>query len=54
LNENESAYIPVGTVHRLENPGAQSLELIEVQTGNHLSEDDIERLDDVYKRQPGD
>ena len=54
LNENESAYIPIGTVHRLENRGAQPLELIEVQTGNHLSEDDIERLDDVYKRQPGD
>jgi len=48
--ENESIYIPIGTVHRLANRGKIPLELIEVQTGSYLGEDDIERLDDVYKR----
>jgi mannose-1-phosphate guanylyltransferase/mannose-6-phosphate isomerase len=50
LRENESAYIPLGAVHRLENLGDTPLELIEVQSGSYLGEDDIERLDDVYKR----
>jgi mannose-6-phosphate isomerase-like protein (cupin superfamily) len=50
LNENESIYIPLGSKHRLENPGKIDLELIEVQTGTYLGEDDIIRLDDDYKR----
>jgi mannose-1-phosphate guanylyltransferase/mannose-6-phosphate isomerase len=50
LKENESAFVPIGAVHRLENPGTEVLELIEVQTGVHLSEDDIERLEDDYSR----
>ena len=51
LHENQSTYIPVGTVHRLENPGVIELELIEVQIGPYLGEDDIVRFDDVYGRQ---
>ncbi len=51
LTENQSTYIPVGTPHRLENPGKIPLELIEVQSGGYLGEDDIVRLDDVYGRQ---
>ncbi|MEJ2115697.1 MAG: mannose-1-phosphate guanylyltransferase/mannose-6-phosphate isomerase [Gammaproteobacteria bacterium] len=50
LSENESTYIPIGTKHRLENPGKIPLELIEVQSGTYLGEDDIERYDDVYGR----
>jgi len=50
LLENESTYISLGTVHRLENPGTIPLELIEVQSGSYLGEDDIVRLDDVYGR----
>jgi mannose-1-phosphate guanylyltransferase / mannose-6-phosphate isomerase len=50
LAENESAYIPSGTPHRLENPGATPLHLVEVQTGSYLEEDDIVRLDDAYGR----
>ena len=50
LSENESTYIPRGEKHRLENPGKLSLELIEVQVGPYLGEDDIERFDDVYGR----
>ena len=50
LGENESTYIPRGEVHRLENPGKLPLELIEVQVGAYLGEDDIERFDDVYGR----
>jgi mannose-1-phosphate guanylyltransferase / mannose-6-phosphate isomerase len=50
LAENESAYIPSGTPHRLENPGETPLHLVEVQTGSYLEEDDIVRLDDVYGR----
>ena len=50
LNENESIYIPLGTQHRLENPGKIELELIEVQTGSYLGEDDIVRIDDDYHR----
>jgi len=50
IHENESIYIPIGCVHRLANPGKIPLELIEVQVGSYLGEDDIERLDDVYGR----
>lgn len=50
LTENQSIYIPVGSVHALENPGKISLELIEVQTGSYLGEDDIIRLEDRYGR----
>jgi len=50
LAENESTYIPLGSKHRLENPGKQPLELIEVQSGSYLGEDDIVRFDDVYGR----
>jgi mannose-1-phosphate guanylyltransferase/mannose-6-phosphate isomerase len=50
LNENQSTYIPVGEIHRLENPGKMPLHLIEVQSGSYLSEDDIVRLDDNYNR----
>src|SRR6476646_4879912 len=48
--ENESIYVPLGSVHRLSNPGKIPLELIEVQVGSYLGEDDIVRLDDIYKR----
>jgi len=48
--ENESVYIPIGSVHRMANKGKIALELIEVQTGSYLGEDDIERLEDVYNR----
>ena len=50
VSENESTYIPLGVVHRLENPGLIPLELIEVQSGSYLGEDDIVRLEDVYGR----
>ena len=50
LGENESTYIPLGSRHRLENPGKQPLELIEVQSGSYLGEDDIVRFEDVYGR----
>jgi mannose-6-phosphate isomerase-like protein (cupin superfamily) len=50
LSENESTYIPIGTVHRLENPGKIPLEMIEVQSGSYLDEDDIVRLEDNYGR----
>jgi mannose-1-phosphate guanylyltransferase/mannose-6-phosphate isomerase len=50
LSEDQSTYIPVGTVHRLENPGKIPLHLIEVQSGSYLGEDDIVRLDDSYGR----
>lgn len=50
LAENESTYIPVGTRHRLENPGKVPLELIEVQSGSYLGEDDIVRFEDIYGR----
>ena len=50
LKENESTYIPSCTVHRLENPGVIPLELIEVQIGSYLGEDDIVRFDDEYGR----
>jgi len=50
IHENEAVYIPIGGVHRLANPGKIPLELIEVQVGSYLGEDDIERLDDIYGR----
>lgn len=50
LDVNESTYIPLGMVHRLENPGSDALHIIEVQSGDYLGEDDIERFDDVYRR----
>jgi mannose-1-phosphate guanylyltransferase/mannose-6-phosphate isomerase len=50
IHENESVYIPIGTKHRLENPGKIDLELIEVQTGSYLGEDDIVRIEDDYRR----
>jgi mannose-1-phosphate guanylyltransferase / mannose-6-phosphate isomerase len=50
VHENESIYIPIGSVHRLANQGRIPLELIEVQTGSYFGEDDIIRLEDVYKR----
>ena len=50
LSENESTYIPAGIIHALENPGKVDLELIEVQSGSYLSEDDIVRINDIYGR----
>ena len=50
LQENESTFIPVGTVHRIENPGTEPLQIIEVQSGGYLGEDDIVRLEDSYGR----
>ena len=50
VTENESTYIPLGVVHRLENPGTIPLELIEVQSGSYLGEDDIVRIEDQYGR----
>jgi mannose-1-phosphate guanylyltransferase/mannose-6-phosphate isomerase len=50
VSENESTYIPIGTRHRLENPGKVPLEMIEVQSGTYLGEDDIVRFEDTYGR----
>ena len=50
LHENQSTYIPLGSVHRLRNRGSEPVELIEVQSGSYLGEDDIVRLEDVYGR----
>ncbi|CAN6134428.1 {ManC} Mannose-1-phosphate guanylyltransferase [Methylophilaceae bacterium] len=50
LSQNQSTYIPPGTLHRLSNPGDIPLEIIEVQTGSYVGEDDIERFEDVYGR----
>jgi mannose-1-phosphate guanylyltransferase/mannose-6-phosphate isomerase len=50
LSENESTYIPIGTTHRLENPGKVPLSIIEVQSGSYLGEDDIVRFEDLYGR----
>jgi mannose-1-phosphate guanylyltransferase/mannose-6-phosphate isomerase len=50
LQENEATYIPVGTKHRIENPGTTFLEIIEVQSGSYLGEDDIVRFEDLYGR----
>jgi mannose-1-phosphate guanylyltransferase/mannose-6-phosphate isomerase len=51
LSENQSTYIPIGMTHRLENPGAIPLEIVEVQSGSYLGEDDIVRFEDRYGRQ---
>ena len=53
VHENESIFLPIGAVHRLANPGKINLELIEVQTGSYLGEDDIVRLEDAYNRLGG-
>ena len=50
LDPDRSTYIPLGETHRLENPGDEPLEVIEVQTGDYLGEDDIVRLEDTYGR----
>ena len=50
LEQNQSTYIPVETLHRLENPGNEDIHLIEVQTGDYFGEDDIERFEDIYGR----
>ena len=50
LHQNQSSYIPVGSKHRLSNPGETDLKIIEVQTGSYLGEDDIQRFDDNYGR----
>ncbi len=50
VHENESIFLPIGVTHRLANPGKINLELIEVQTGSYLGEDDIVRIEDVYNR----
>ena len=50
VHENESIYLPIGCKHRLSNPGKIDLELIEVQTGSYLGEDDIVRFQDAYNR----
>jgi mannose-1-phosphate guanylyltransferase/mannose-6-phosphate isomerase len=50
LHENESTYIPIGEKHRLENPGSIPLEIIEIQSGSYLGEDDIVRFEDAYDR----
>jgi mannose-6-phosphate isomerase-like protein (cupin superfamily) len=50
VSENESVYIPIGAVHALENPGRIPIELIEIQTGSYLGEDDIVRFEDRYGR----
>jgi mannose-6-phosphate isomerase-like protein (cupin superfamily) len=50
LSENQSVYIPLGAVHRMENPGKVPMVLIEVQTGSYLGEDDIIRYEDIYAR----
>tara|TARA_Y100000389_G_C17294382_1_gene429685 strand:- start:240 stop:479 length:240 start_codon:yes stop_codon:yes gene_type:complete len=52
LSENESTYIPVGVIHALENPGKIALEIIEIQSGSYLGEDDIVRFEDRYGRAP--
>ena len=50
LTEDQSSYVPVGVKHRLENPGAIPLEIIEVQSGSYTGEDDIVRFEDRYNR----
>jgi mannose-1-phosphate guanylyltransferase/mannose-1-phosphate guanylyltransferase/mannose-6-phosphate isomerase len=52
LRENESIFVPLGATHRLENPGKLPLNIIEVQSGAYLEEDDIVRMDDIYQRIP--
>ena len=50
LHENQSSYIPLGSKHRLSNPGKVPLKLIEVQSGSYVGEDDIKRFEDNYGR----
>jgi mannose-6-phosphate isomerase-like protein (cupin superfamily) len=50
ITENQSVYIPIGAIHSLENPGKTPLEIIEVQSGSYLGEDDIVRFEDRYGR----
>jgi mannose-6-phosphate isomerase-like protein (cupin superfamily) len=50
VRANESTYIPTNTKHRLENPGEMPLQIIEVQNGEYVEEDDIERFEDIYGR----
>ena len=50
ISENQSVYIPLGEIHRMENPGKVPMYLIEVQTGSYLGEDDIQRYEDIYSR----
>ena len=50
LHANQSTYIPIGMAHRLENRTEEELHLIDVQSGDYLGEDDIERLEDIYGR----
>lgn len=50
LTENQSTYIPVGEVHRVANPSTIPLEIIEVQSGTYLGEDDIVRFEEIYER----
>jgi len=50
VSENQSVYIPLGTLHRMTNPGKLPMYLIEVQTGNYFGEDDIVRYEDTYNR----
>jgi mannose-1-phosphate guanylyltransferase / mannose-6-phosphate isomerase len=50
LDPNQSVHIPLGAIHRMENPGAVPMHLIEVQCGSYLGEDDIRRYEDVYGR----
>ena len=54
VTENQSIYVPLGAVHRMENPGKVPMVLIEVQTGSYLGEDDIIRYEDVYARDSKD
>jgi mannose-1-phosphate guanylyltransferase/mannose-6-phosphate isomerase len=53
VEENQSVYIPLGAIHRMENPGDAPMVLIEVQTGSYLGEDDIVRYEDIYARGEG-
>jgi mannose-1-phosphate guanylyltransferase / mannose-6-phosphate isomerase len=53
ITENQSVYIPLGAIHRMENPGKVPMVLIEVQTGSYLGEDDIVRYEDIYSRGQG-
>jgi len=50
ISENQSIYVPLGAVHRMENPGKVPMYLIGAQTGSHLSEDDIVQYEDIYSR----
>ena len=51
VKEGQSVYVPLGAIHRMENPGSLPMVLIEVQIGSYLGEDDIKRYEDIYKRE---